>query len=282
MYTYKFMISSADMKKIYLIILLLLTGCASGIQVQIKSPNPDDGFPPSYTDKYTGIEFILLPSGSFTMGSPDTEKGRDGDEGPTHTVTLDSFYISKYEITQAQWEKVVGNNPSHFKGYPGLPVENISWDNVQEFLKRLNKKTGLKYCLPTEAQWEYACRSGTQTPFCCGSDNKTLNEYAWFSINSGGETHPVGLRRPNRWGIYDMHGNVNEWIGDGRRGYLSREEHNPRGVHSSVKALYRGGCWLYPAYLCRSANRMTVEKKFKSHIIGFRLAIAKDAIFPNP
>jgi formylglycine-generating enzyme required for sulfatase activity len=274
---------SSIIKRFYAIIMLaILSSCAAKIHSPVQPVNPDDGFPASYTDDYTGAEFVLLPSGSFTMGSPEDEKERDSDEGPAHTVILNSFYISKYETTQAQWEKVMGDNPSKFNGHPDLPVENISWNSVQEFIKKLNKKTGINYRLPTEAEWEYACRAGTKTPFYCGSDNMTLNEYAWFNINSGGETHLVGTRMPNTWGLYDTHGNVSEWIGDGRRGYLSRTENNPKGIHTSAKAIHRGGCWLYPARLCRSANRMTVENDFSSHLIGFRLAINRDAISRKP
>jgi formylglycine-generating enzyme required for sulfatase activity len=260
---------------------LLFPGCAS--HTLITEPlNPQDGFPPSYTDPYAGVEFIVLPSGSFTMGSPENEKGRDQDEGPTHEVSIESFYIGKYEVTQAQWEKVMGESPSHNRAHTRLPVENVSWDEIQRFLERLNKKTGLTFRLPTEAEWEYACRAGTQTPFCSGSDASTLNEYAWYNINAGDETHLVGTRMPNQWGLYDMHGNVSEYVGDGRRGYLSRKEHNPKGASSSQRAIHRGGCWFYPARLCRSANRMTYEKKLRTHIAGFRLAIDKGAVGPQP
>jgi len=265
---------------IAVISILLFLGCASHHTLITKPLNTQDGFPPSYTDPYAGVEFILLPAGNFTMGSPEDEKGRDEDEGPTHEVFIDSFYIGKYEITQAQWKKVMGQNPSYNRALPSLPIENVSWNEIQRFLKRLNKKTGLTFRLPTEAEWEYACRDSTQTPFCSGSDNSALNELAWFNINAAGETHPVGTRMPNQLGLYDMHGNVSEYVGDGRRGYLSRKEHNPKGAHSATKAIHRGGCWLYPAKLCRSANRMTYEKDIPTHIIGFRLAIDKHGVNP--
>ena len=262
---------------IAVISILLFQGCAS--HPLITEPlNPQDGFPPSYTDPYAGIEFILLPSGSFTMGSPEDEKGRDKDEGPPHEVSIDSFYIGKYETTQAQWKKVMGKNPSYNSAHSRLPVENVCWNEIQRFLRRLNKKTGLTFRLPTEAEWEYACRAGTQTRFCSGSDDSPLNEYAWFNINAGDETQPVGTRMPNQWGLYDMHGNVSEYVGDGRRGYLSRKEHNPKGTTSAIRAIHRGGCWFYPARLCRSANRMTYEKDIGTHVIGFRLAIDQGAV----
>ncbi len=257
---------------------LLLSGCAAAPKIVAGPINPDDGLAPDYIDHYTGIEFKLLPAGSFTMGSPESETERDRDEGPVHFVTIDAFYMGKYEVTQAQWERVMGANTSHNKSASTLPVENVAWNTVQKFLKKLQKKTGLPYRLPTEAEWEYACRAGTQTSFFSGSDNKTLNEYAWFDMNAGGETHPVGTRLPNTWGLYDMHGNVSEWVADGRRGYLSRPAHNPRGPLSQLYAIHRGGCFIYPARLCRSANRMTYEKNIGTHIIGFRLALDKDAV----
>ena len=263
---------------ITIILLGLVIGCGTKYPLQFTPINPADGFHFSYTDNDTGIEFMLLEAGNFTMGSPENEEGRDKDEGPQHTVYIDSFYISKYEITQSQWKEIMNKNPSHFKGNPLLPVENVSWNDVQEFIKRLNKKTGLHYRLPTEAEWEYTCRAGTQTAFFSGKEEKFLSEYAWFNNNSAGETHPVGTRMPNQWGIYDMHGNVSEWVEDGVRGYLSRTEYNPKGSPSSVKAIHRGGSWLYPAKLCRSANRMINDKDFATHIVGFRIAIDKDNI----
>ncbi len=206
------------------------------------------------------------------MGSPDDEKGRDMDEGPTHRVTLDAFYMGKYEITQVQWEKVMGRS---FEGSPDLPVVDVSWHDVQDFLKQLNKKSDIRYRLPTEAEWEYACRAGSQAAFSCGPDELELKGYAWFAADSGGERHLVGSKKPNKLSLYDIHGNVCEWVGDGRRGYRAREEHNPVGPPSRKKAIHRGGCWMYPAELCRSANRNSTEKEYRSHIIGFRLAFDK-------
>ena len=164
---------------ITIILLGLVIGCGTKYPLQFTPINPADGFHFSYTDNDTGIEFMLLEAGNFTMGSPENEEGRDKDEGPQHTVYIDSFYISKYEITQSQWKEIMNKNPSHFKGNPLLPVENVSWNDVQEFIKRLNKKTGLHYRLPTEAEWEYTCRAGTQTAFFSGKEEKFLSEYAW-------------------------------------------------------------------------------------------------------
>jgi formylglycine-generating enzyme required for sulfatase activity len=256
----------------------LITGCVSTSSNVINPSERGVKTPSSFVVEYNDMEFVLVPEGAFDMGSPEDEAGRDNDETPVHKVTLPSFYIGKYETTQAQWEKVMGGNPSTFKGTADLPVEEVSWEDVHKFIKRLNRKTGLKLRLPTEAEWEYACRAGSQTRFYSGNDEKLLGEYAWFNHNAGGETHLVGTRRPNAFGLYDMHGNVSEWIGDGRRGYLSSQESSPVGPPVSKNAIHRGGAWLYPGKLCRSANRMASEKDFKTHIIGFRLAIDKDAI----
>jgi|GEM_PF-1198805 len=162
-----------------------------------------------------GIEFVLIPSGEFIMGSPDEEKNRFPSEGPAHKVTIKKpFYLSKFPITQKQWKTVMGDNPSHYKG-DDLPVEMISWENAQEFIKKLNEMEGtVKYRLPSEAEWEYACRAGTQTRYSFGDDDSKLEEYTWYTKDSDHNTHPVGQKRPNHWGLYDMHGNVYEWVQD--------------------------------------------------------------------
>ncbi len=159
------------------------------------------------------LELILIPAGTFMMGSPDNEKDRDDGEGPQHKVTISNdFYLGKYPVTQAQWEAVMGNNPSHFKGNPNHPVKCISWHYCQKFIDRLNGMGIGKFRLPTEAEWEYACRGGTTTRFYWGDDldYKDIEKYAWFSKNSGGTTHEVGLKESNAFGLYDMSGNVFE------------------------------------------------------------------------
>ncbi|MBM3860339.1 MAG: formylglycine-generating enzyme family protein [Verrucomicrobia bacterium] len=156
------------------------------------------------------MEFILIPTGSFRMGSdkrPDTK--------PMHRVEFTKpFYMGKYEVTQEQWEKVMGNNPSRFKDTKN-PVDSVSWDDCQKFIAKLKEKMrGQTFRLPSEAEWEYACRAGSITDYCYGDKKDKLGDYAWFKDNSGQSSHPVGQKKPNRWGLYDMHGNVSEWCQD--------------------------------------------------------------------
>jgi len=161
------------------------------------------------------MEFVLIPAGTFTMGSPDSDSNAYDHEKPAHQVTIsEPFYMGKYEVTQAQWKAVMGENPSRFKG-DDHPVENVSWEDVQQFIQKLNAKEGKEACrLPTEAEWEYAARAGTTTIYSFGNNASQLGNYAWYDENSGNTTHPVGDKPPNPWGLYDMHGNVWEWVQD--------------------------------------------------------------------
>ena len=167
-------------------------------------------------------DMLVIPAGTFLMGSKpipvdpfSNEQVRQPpeDEQPQHRVTLKSFALGKYDITQEAWYALMGVNPSSNKGRP-LPVENVSWDDVQVFIQRLNAQTGKSYRLPTEAEWEYAARAGSTTDYSFGDDVSQLGRYAWYTANSGGETHPVGEKQPNGFGLYDMHGNVWEWVQD--------------------------------------------------------------------
>ena len=173
----------------------------------------------SKTRNLTGMEFVLIPAGEFEMGSPSREKRRKLWESPVHRVTIKKpFYLGIYPVTQEQWNKVMGSNPSYFKGEKH-PVETISWEDAQVFLRKLNaiENTGEKcsgYRLPTEAEWEHAARAGSTGSYFFGDDESKLKEYAWFLGNSGLETHPVGLKKPNPWGLYDIYGNVGEWVQD--------------------------------------------------------------------
>lgn len=211
------------------------------------------------------IEMVRIEAGSFTMGSTNG----DSDEKPSHQVTISRpFYIGEYEVTQAEWRAVMGSNPSNFKG-DNLPVEQVSWEDCQEFIRRLNAKTGGGWRLPTEAEWEYVCRAGTS-----GDYAGTLDQMAWHGENSGSTTHPVGQKQPNRWGVYDMHGNVLEWCQDwyGDRYYGASPTTDPVGPSSGSYRVFRGGSWTSTAALCRSAFRSWDEPSYRNIYLGLRLA----------
>jgi formylglycine-generating enzyme required for sulfatase activity len=220
------------------------------------------------------MKFRKIPAGKFTMGSPENEKEREPKEGPQHLVTITSpFYLGMYEVTQAQWKAVMGNNPSHFKGND-LPVESVSWNDVQSFIQKLNQQEkGNKYRLPTEAEWEYACRAGSNTRFSFGDDAAVLGQYAWYNKNSGKSPHPVGQKKPNAWGLYDMHGNVNEWCQSWSGQYPSGPVTDPTGYSSSsTKRVIRGGSWFNWPRTLRSAYRYADHTDFRLNRLGFRLA----------
>jgi formylglycine-generating enzyme required for sulfatase activity len=219
------------------------------------------------------LELVLIPAGSFMMGD---EKGNDN-EKPVHKVTITKpFYLGKYEVTQEQWEAVMGSNPGHFKGLKN-PVETVSWDDCQAFLGKLNAKTdrqGSKFVLPTDAQWEYACRAGSTTKYCFGDDGTRLGDYAWYNANSGGKTHPVGEKKPNAWGLYDIHGNVWEWCADWHDSgyYVKSPADDPTGPMKGSSRVGRGGCWDGRAGICRSAYRYYPEPGFRYYDLGLRVA----------
>ena len=205
------------------------------------------------------MELVFVRPGSFMMGSD----AGSSDEKPVHKVTLAKpFYLGKFEVTQEQWQAVMGSNPSNFKG-PKLPVENVSWNDCQSFLTKLQEKTGRKFALPTEAQWEYACRAGTTTRYSFGDSDASLAEYGWFSSNSGSTTHPVGERKPNPWGLYDMHGNVWEWCADWfASSYPSGDATDPQGALSGSSRVLRGGAWIGSAVALRSSFRSDLRPDY--------------------
>jgi formylglycine-generating enzyme required for sulfatase activity len=215
-----------------------------------------------------GIEMVYVQGGTFQMGSNDGEDH----EKPVHSVTLDNFYIGKYEVTQAQWRAVMGSNPSHFKG-DNLPVENVSWDDVQEFIKKLNSITGKTYRLPTEAEWEYAARGGNKSKGYEYSGSDKIEDVAWYVGNSENKTHPVGTKKPNELGVYDMSGNVYEWCQDWYGSYSSSRQKNPQGPSSGTYCVFRGGSWKYIDYFCRSANRFYYYPHYRGYNLGFRLVL---------
>ena len=221
---------------------------------------------------FAGIEMTWVLPSSFTMGSPPDEEWRDSDEIQHRVALTDGFWMGKREVTQAQWQAVMGGNPSHFRG-TSLPVETVSWVDCQDFIRRLNAKNGEAFRLPTEAEWECACRADTHTKFSFGDSNSELGAYAWYLQNSGNETHPVGQKRPNGWGLYDMHGNVWEWCEDKYGAYPTGSVTNPTGPETrSLHRVYRGGCWRYSAASCRAANRAEGDQGGQSRYLGFRLA----------
>ncbi len=223
--------------------------------------------PSTYTNSI-GIEFVLIPAGTFEMGSATG----DGDERPVHTVTISKpFYLGKYEVTQAQWQAIMGNNPSLFQGDDNRPVEQVWFNDVQEFIRKLNAKEGGEhYRLPTEAEWEYAARAGTTTAYSFGDDVAQLGQYAWFKDNANGQTHPVGQKKPNPWGLHDMHGNVWEWVQDWYKRYDADAVTDPQGPKAGTHRSRRGGAWNNFAQYCRSANRYLVAG-FRDDFLGFRL-----------
>jgi formylglycine-generating enzyme required for sulfatase activity len=220
------------------------------------------------------MKLVLIPAGKFIMGSPDSEKDRKADEGPQHEVTISKpFYLGVFEVTQEQYEQIIGKNPSNFKGSDN-PVESVSWEDATAFCKMLSDKTGRTVRLPTEAEWEYACRAGTRTAHFCGDDASKLGDFAWFNQNSERKTHPVGQRKPNAFGLYDMHGNVWEWCGDWYAdSYANAKNQDPTGPDSGTQRVLRGGCWYYIPRGCRSAHRGGLTPDGRNYSIGFRVAV---------
>jgi len=216
-------------------------------------------------DAQTTLELVRIEPGSFQMGS---ENG-NSNEKPVHGVTIRrGFELGKYEVTQAQWRAVMGKNPSHFsKGGDACPVESVSWDDAQAFIGTLNaRRDGYTYRLPTEAEWEYAARAGTT-----GDYAGNLDELGWYDKNAGGTTHLVGQKRPNAWGLYDMHGNVWEWVSDWFASYSAGSVTDPTGASSGAYRVFRGGSWPDTAGNCRSAIRSGYLPGFRFNFLGFRL-----------
>ena len=231
------------------------------------------------TDLGNGVkmQFVLIPAGKFMMGSETTMPGHHGDESPYHEVTLTKpFWMGIYQVTQKQYETVTGKNPSHTVG-ADRPVEFMSWLAAQEFCKKASAKTGKTFRLPTEAEWEYACRAGTTTPWSFGDDPKYLGYYAWYNGNSGGDHHPVGQKRPNPWGLYDMHGNVWELVFDRYSAkYNPANAVDPMGPSELIAIrVMRGGSYNYASDNCTSYRRLPIGETIILWETGFRVVVDK-------
>ncbi|RJP33663.1 MAG: formylglycine-generating enzyme family protein [Candidatus Omnitrophota bacterium] len=219
---------------------------------------------------------VLIPAGTFTMGSPDNEQDRYLYEEPQHQVTISKpFYMGKYEVTQAQWEAVMGSNPSRSYGVGNNnPVYYVSWNDCQTFITKLNGMGLETFSLPSEAEWEYACRAGTTTRFYWGDDpnDSQIGQYAWYDgNNSPSGTKEVGLKLPNNFGLYDMSGNVWEWCGDWFGSYSSNAQTDPTGPTGGSYRVVRGGDWFSFARGCRSAIRGGPSPGSVHDALGFRL-----------
>ena len=219
------------------------------------------------------MDMKLIPAGTFTMGDNSVRS-------PTYQVTLTKdFHIGVYEVTQEQYEQVVGSNPSDFNG-ANNPVNNVSWEDAVAFCEKLSalpaeQAAGRVYRLPTEAEWEYACRAGTTTAFSFGDVEHDMGKYAWFVDNSGNTTQAVGEKLPNGWGLYDMYGNVWEWCSDNRAvDYPKGAVTDPVGPSIGSSRVYRGGSFVYDAAFCRTAIRLSAFPSFRSLDGGFRLALS--------
>ena len=217
---------------------------------------------------------VYVEGGTFTMGATAEQKKTTKSEKPTHSVTLSSFYIGKYEVTQSLWKAVMGSNPSHFEG-DNLPVENVSWNDCQTFLRKLNAMTGKNFRLPTEAEWEFSARGGNLSRGYQYSGSKKIDDVAWYRNNSGSKTHNVGTKAPNELGIYDMSGNVWEWCQDWYGDYHGYSQTNPTGPSSGANRVYRGGSWGSGAWLCRVAFRDNYTPGSRGNGLGLRLALSQ-------
>ena len=221
------------------------------------------------------IEMVKVEAGTFMMGATAEMKDPYDWEKPVHQVTLtNDYYMGKYEVTQALWEAVMGSNPSHFKG-DNLPVEQVSWNDCQEFISKLNSLTGRKFRLPTEAEWEYAARGGKKSRSYQYSGSSNISDVVWYKDNSANKTHPVGTKQANELGIYNMSGNVWEWCQDRYGSYSSFYLTNPTGSYSGSLRVYRGGSWDCSARLCRSSCRLIISPDFHINGLGLRLVLSE-------
>jgi formylglycine-generating enzyme required for sulfatase activity len=225
------------------------------------------------------MEFVYIPAGTFFMGSPEQEHGRQNDESPRREISITKgFYMGKFEVTQEQWLIVMKRNPSVFSdknSFKSHPVDWVSWNDCNEFIQHLNGMGLGTFRMPTEAEWEYACRAGTKTRYYWGNDpnNEKVYQFCWAFSRAEGRSHPVGLKKPNPWGLYDMSGNVWEWCSDWRGPYNPSNTTNPKGAETGTKKIYRGGSWFNKPATLRSANRNGHEPDIPFTNAGLRIVL---------
>lgn len=267
------------MKKLILLLTIAATCAVAGYSQAYHYDVDGDGVVTAadvteYTVNGVKFKMVAVAGGTFTMGAT-SEQGSDAyaHEKPTHKVTVSSFYIGQTEVTQELWQAVMGSNPSNFKGAK-LPVEQVSWDDCQEFLRKLNAKTGKQFRLPTEAEWEYAARGGSKSQGFKYAGSNTVGDVAWYADNSGSTTHAVATKQPNELGIYDMSGNVCEWCQDWYGDYSSGAQTNPTGPSTGSYRVDRCGSWFDYAKRCRVTHRdfnWPDDRRFGN--LGLRLAL---------
>ena len=258
---------------------LSATSSATAPIMKRASGSGNNVSPKQVSENSIGMKFVLIPAGSFVMGSPASERrGRPdlNNVETQHSVVLSQpFEIGMFEVTQAQYETIMGENPSHFKS-PDHPVEQVTWQDVETFCNRLaelpeEKAAGNLYGLPTEAEWEYCCRAGSRSAYCFGDDLQKLSDYAWIDLKSAGTTYPVGQKKPNAWGLYDMHGNVWEWCLDWRDESTPTNATDPSGPPNGIHRVNRGGSWSDTPQYGRSAFKGWNTPDAKIDILGFRV-----------
>jgi formylglycine-generating enzyme required for sulfatase activity len=222
------------------------------------------------------IKMIYIPAGAFQRKWTAAGRETGEDKKSMRLISISKgFWLGKFQITQGQWEIITGNNPAYFKQGAEFPVEQVSWLDIQEFLERLDARSRLRFRLPLEAEWEYACRAGASGNYCFGDDERLLADYAWYKVNSGETTHPVGTKQPNRWGLYDLHGNVWEWCHDWHwdKAIARSPAKDPKGpLRGSFKAM-RGGSWNDASELVGSSSRMGGKPSLRDFNVGFRLCL---------
>lgn len=282
-------------KSIILVLALLLTlgACSKKSHKSSKSEDSDSDNESEMSSETAEISksddeiindyvnsMVFVEGGTFTMGASNQDSEADFTEKPAHSVTLSSFHIGKTEVTQELWEAVMGNNPSKFKGEQ-RPVENVSWDDCQVFISKLNEKTGKNFRLPTEAEWEYAARGGNKSQHYKFSGSNNIDDVAWYSANTKDKTasspdygtHNVATKNANELGIYDMSGNVWEMCSDWKGSYNNTAQSNPQGPTTGNSHVCRGGCWWKDPKESRVTNRMSIQADGRYPFNGLRLAM---------